>query len=108
MRIEGIAKFRFKPRRIDELQENDGIWESRAYEVVKVITLSGMDFENFTQDMVADRLFIEENAELCKAASGRGCLLVKGRRRKESVLVLPDGGCHVLAAAMYSPAEEEE
>ena len=51
----------------------------REYEVAARVLLSGLDFENFATDMLADRAFIEEHAALCGVGEVLRCLLVRRR-----------------------------
>ena len=67
------------------------IEQEREYEVVKTITLPAIDFENFITDMVADRAFLEDNAELCsEGGSVIRCLKVDCRGSGKAILVVPD------------------
>ena len=83
--MTGYAYFVGKPRMIEDLLQPHPIESERPYEIVKTINLSGIDFENFITDMVADRQFLEDNAALCIR-----CLLVKHRITGEGILVVPD------------------
>ena len=73
---------------------------------VKTIKLSTIDYENFITDMLADRQFIEDNAELCGKGEVWRCLLVQKRGRRDGILVLPEGGCFVGYAAYFVNAAE--
>ena len=68
------------------------------------MTLSEIAFENFCTDMVADRLFLEENAARCGTGEVVKCILVKSRKSKDWVLVVPDGAYVELAAVI--PAQQ--
>ena len=65
MKKPGYAHFVESPRTIDDLMEPHPIEQETAYEIVKTVKLSGIDYENFITDMIADRQFIEDNAALC-------------------------------------------
>lgn len=89
--MTGYAYFVEKPRKIEDLLQPHPLESERPYEIVKTINLSGIDFENFITDMVADRQFLEENAALCSMTESTiRCLLVKHRIRGEGILVVPD------------------
>lgn len=97
----GFAYFIERPRRIEELMCPQPIDQAREYEIVKVITLAGIDYENFITDMVADRVFLETNAHLCsKQDLVVKCLLVKCRKTDEGVLVVPDRAWVDIAALL--------
>ncbi len=95
----GYAYFVEKPRVVEDLVRPHPIEQERAFEIAKVIQLGAIDFENFTTDMIADRQFIEENAERCARGKVWKCLLVKRRGRSGGVLVMPEEGCYVGYAA---------
>ncbi len=54
-----------------------------------MLTLAKIDYENFTTDMLADRL-IEDNAALCEKGAAWRCIFVHQRGRDDGVLVLPE------------------
>ena len=102
MRSNGYAYFVDSPRTINDLMVPHPIEQERIYEIVKTIKLSGIDYENFITDMVADRQFIEDNAALCSRGEVWRCLLVQQRGHMDGVLVMPEDGCYVGWAAYYS------
>ena len=63
--MTGYAYFVENPRTIDDLSRPHPIESEKPYEIVKVINLAGIDYENFITDMVADRQFLEDNDALC-------------------------------------------
>lgn len=77
----------------------------REYEIVKVIELSGLAYENFCEDMLVDRQFLEDNAALCKDGDVLRCLLVKQRGRHAGILVVPKFGGYVEQAAYIARNE---
>ena len=89
MSEHGYAFFVKRPRRIDELMCPHPIELEREFKVVKTIMLPTIDFENFVTDMVADRQFLGENANLCTSVDPIACLLVKSRHSTEGILVVP-------------------
>jgi len=70
----------------------------REYEIVKVIELNNITYENFCEDMLVDRQFLEDNANLCEDGDVLRCLLVKQRGRHEGILVVPQLGAVKQAA----------
>lgn len=82
---------------------------SGSTEVAARVLLSGLDFENFATDMLADRAFIEEHAALCGVGEVLRCLLVRRRGGDGGVLVLPERGAFVGWAALenWKSAEPE-
>lgn len=78
--------------------------QEREFEVVKTVALSEIAFENFCTDMVADRSFLEENAARCSKSEIVKCVLVKSRKSKDWVLVVPEGAYVDLAAVI--PAQQ--
>ena len=101
MKKTSYAYFVEGPRTIEDLMAPHPYEQERAYEIVKKITLAGIDYENFITDMIADRQFIEDNAGLCSQGEVWRCLLVKRRDRSDGVLVIPIDGCYVGWAAHY-------
>ena len=73
----------------------------RPFEVVRRISLSAMDYENFISDLYADREFLGRCSHLCGAGEILRCLLVQQRGRADGILVLPVDGDYVGWAAYY-------
>ena len=84
------AYFVLYPRTIDDLKILHFLDAETPYEIVKEILLSPMDYQNFITDFVADREFIEDNANLCTDAKIIKCLYVHIERHTEGILVVPD------------------
>ena len=98
--IQGYAYFVSRPRvKSDLLRPHPIEWE-QSYEVVKTIRLTGIDFDNFCTDMLADRLFFESNASLCTNGPVIRCLMITAKRTEDGVLVVPNGAW-VDRAAIY-------
>lgn len=91
------AYFVFRPRTVADLgtKNQEGKWQE--YRIVKTICLNRIDYENFITDMLADRLFIEDNAALCIEPGD--CLLVFGKQQEEELLIIPWHGGFVHCAA---------
>ena len=73
------AYFVRRPRVLVDLLVPHPVEAEREYEVAARVLLSGLDFENFATDMLADRAFIEEHAALCGEGEVLRCLLVRRR-----------------------------
>lgn len=101
MERTGFAYFIESPRIIEDLLAPHPIEQETQYEIVNTVKLAKIDYENFITDMIADRLFIEENAALCAQGGVWRCLLVQQRGRTDGVLVMPVDGCYVGWAAYY-------
>ncbi|HUM83289.1 MAG TPA: hypothetical protein PLN48_05885 [Lachnospiraceae bacterium] len=93
------------PRVIERLTRPHLISDERPYEIVKVITLAAIDYENFVTDMEADRQFIEDAAELCAEGEVMKCLLVRRRGKRDGVLVVPGYKSYVKWAAYVAELE---
>ena len=91
------AYFFLRPRRASEMNYNDPGGRWMEYRVVAQIRLSKMDYENFCEDLLADRQFIEDNRALCLKAGD--CLLVSQRGRSDGLLIVPYQDCFVRLAA---------
>ena len=74
------------------------------YEIVKTVRLGWMEYENFAADMLIDREFLEEAAEITGTSPGlpARCVLVRKRFSKKEILVIPRGA-YVRLAALYPP-----
>lgn len=106
MQQTGYAYFVKRPRVIEDLRKPHPVEMENLYWVVKTIKLSAIDYENFITDMLADRQFIEDNAELCGKGGVWRCLLVQKRGCQDGVLVLPEDGCFVGYAAYLASADQ--
>lgn len=105
MQQTGYAYFVMRPRILEDLIAPRPEEIRQAFEVVKVVKLNSIDYENFVTDMVADRQFIEDYAEICAKGDVWKCLLVQKRGRNDGVLVMPDSGCFVGFAAYWDKSE---
>ena len=105
--MTGRAYFVQFPSRIDDLHRLHLLTDRVAYEVVKVVTLPRIDYENFITDMTVERDYLEKSARLCRPRPDgpfRG-ILVRQRGRADSVVVLPNPDGFVLWAAYLSDVE---
>ncbi len=101
----GVAFFVSFPRILSDLRKPHLITSEQPYEIVKTVSLGKMDYENFCSDMIADRQFIEDYADLCCIGPVWKCLFVHQRGRTDGVLIVPTDGCYVKYAAYVSPGE---
>ena len=99
MEISGKAYFVSDPRRIEDLTVLHLVEKERPFEVVKIVKLAKIDYENFITDMVADRQFIEDHAALCSKGEVWRCILVQQCGHTDGVLVMPEDYCYVGWAA---------
>lgn len=95
MKSCGYAYFVECPRIIDDLMLPHPIEQERPYRVVKSIKLAKIDYENFVTDMIADRQFIADSAELCSQGNVWNCIFVQQRGRTDGVLIMPSDQCYV-------------
>lgn len=99
MQQTGYAYFVENPRVLGDLIKPHLLEQEHPFEVVKNIKLRAIDYENFVTDMVADRQFIEDSADLCSIGEIWKCILVQKRGSHDGVLVMPEGRCYVGYAA---------
>ena len=94
------AYFVYRPRTIAELRVPHFTHDEHPYEIVAEVALAAIDYENFTEDLLADRQFIEDHIHECGEQNGvYRCLFVHQRKKKEGILVLPQNDCFVKRAA---------
>ena len=98
----GYAYFVENPRVLADLMKLHLPEQERPFEVVKTVKLGTIDYENFITDMIADRQFIEDNADLCSKGEIWKCLLVQKRGSHDGVLVMPEDKCYVGYAAYFA------
>ena len=99
MQEKGKAFFTYRPRRIEDLRCLHRPENEMAYEIVKEISLSGIEYENFITDLLADRQFIEKNAVLCSEGTTFHCLLIRQRGCRDGILIVPELKAYVKWAA---------
>ena len=102
METRDFAYFVERPRTIEDLLQPHLFEKKQEYRIVKTIELGKMDYENFITDMLADRQFIEDNADLCSRDEVWQCLLIRQHRCSDGILVMPEDGCYVGWAAYYA------
>lgn len=104
MERTGTAYFVDFPRVVSDVKVLHAHDREKPFRIVKTISLSALSYENFCTDMLADRQFLEDYAELCEEGETWKCLFIHKLGSKDGVLVIPDG-CYVKWAA-YLRAEE--
>ena len=92
------AWFVFRPRIVADLSLKNPAGKWLEYRIVKTICLTGIDYEHFATDLLADRQFIEDHFTLCVEPGD--CLLIKGKRLEPELLVIPWHKCFVRYAAL--------
>ena len=98
------AYFLYRPRRISDLRVPHPLSAERYYDVVGEVSLPFIDFENFSEDMLADRAFLEQYKGSPSINGVFQCLRVtcKSKRVQEQILVVPKGD-FVFHAAVTIP-----
>ena len=91
------------PRTYDDLLELHVQDREQPYEITCTVELGAIDYENFIYGMDVDRQYIEDNAYLCSDGAVKKCLLVRQRRKKDGILVvpIPNNPSFVLWAAYF-------
>ena len=100
--LSSVSKFHIRSINISSIYherfENNSFFKSFVW--------SAIDYENFITNMLADRQFIEDSADLCEKGEVWRCLLVQKRGCQDGVLVLPEEGCFVGYAAYLASANQ--
>lgn len=66
------------PRRLSDLRRPHAVEEETPYQVTRIVLLPDLDYENFSEDLYADRAFLSPS---------QGCLLIKSKHRPDGILV---------------------
>lgn len=93
------ARFVSFPRMASDLTSGEIDSFEHLYEIVKLIELSKIDFDNFCGDMTVERDYIEKNAVLCSTGEVWKCLFIRERGQQAGILVVPVDACFVKHAA---------
>ena len=101
----GYAYFAEDPRVLEDLMKPHLLEQEHPFKVVKTVKLRTIDYQNFVTDMIADRQFIEDSADLCSKAEIWKCILVQRRGSHDGILVMPEDKCYVGYAAYLADAE---
>ena len=107
MALAGTAFFVDFPRTVSDLMKPHRVESETPFEVVKTISLSALSYENFCTDMLVDRQFLEDNAQLCSKTVTWKCLFIHKYGARDGVLVIPDG-CYIEWAAYLSEQSRQE
>ena len=100
--MKGTAYFVKKPSRLSHLVTPHRIEDEVSYEIVKIIQLSQIDYENFATDLTVDREYIEQYAHLCGIHDNVWkCLFIQQENAKTGIIVMPESQCWVGFAAYY-------
>ena len=100
MNSTGTAFFQYRPRRVSDLKTPHLIEQERRYRIVNVKRLSHIDYENFSEDLLADRQFLEEYPNQRAEDGVLNCILIHGCNKEDGILVVPKDG-FVFFAAYY-------
>ena len=99
------AFFVCNPRRLEDLWVPHFSENERPFQILRTVTLSAIDYENFITDMLADRAFLEDTPPQDDSGIYH-CILIHQRGKTDGVLVVP-AGTHVELAA-YLDAKTPE
>ena len=99
------AYFLHRPRRIGELSVPHLLEQEHPYTIVTEVRLSHIDYENFTEDLLADRAFLERYDVPLSINGVYQCLYVHCRDRSDGILVVPKDG-FLFYAARYRIEEQ--
>ena len=102
----GTAYFVDFPRIASDLKVLHALDQEKPFTIVKTMSLSALSYENFCTDMLADRQFLEDYADLCEEGEIWKCLFIHKLGSKDGILVIPDD-CYVKWAA-YLPTDREK
>ena len=94
------AYFLYRPRRINDLAVPHLLDQEHRFTIVDVITLSQIDYENFTEDLLADRVFLERYDGPLSVEGVYQCLLVREWNGANGLLVVPKDGFVFFAATI--------
>ena len=97
------AYFVKRPRTILDLKVPHLPDDEHLYKIVRTINLSGLEYDNFIWDILADRDFIEDNHAICSEGDIYRCLLVKAKDKRDGILVVPYNTRFIEFAAYYDP-----
>lgn len=94
--MEERAYFVNHPRRVSDLRQPHLPEAEQVYSIVRTVTLRPIDYENFSEDLLADRAFLTPLAQHGKI---RQCIFVTMRGASDGILVVPISNEHVRCAA---------
>ena len=96
------AFFVNRPRRLDDLKRLHLVNEEEPFEILKDIALRANDYANFSEDLLADRAFLDDWNDIPTAGGRKQCIFVHRCNKLDGLLVVPTKDGHVLCAAYWS------
>ena len=102
MNYDGTAYFVFRPRRLCELRHPHSLEKEHPYQIIKELTLPPIDFEIFSEDLLADRSFLDSFQGPQSKNGVYRCILVRSPNFDDEILVVPKDGFVRLAALRIS------
>ena len=102
MNEQSTAYFLYRPRRISDLSVPHPLEKERRFHVVGEVSLPFIDFENFSEDLLADRAFLDRYNGPLSVDGVYQCLLVSCPTVRERILAVPKDG-FVYQAAVLLP-----
>lgn len=96
------AFFVNRPRRLDDLKSLHLVNEEEPFEILKDIALRANDYTNFSEDLLADRAFLDDWNDIPTAGGRKQCIFVHRCNKPDGILVVPTKDSHVLCAAYWS------
>ena len=94
--MEETAYFVNHPRRVSDLRQPHLPEAEQTYAIVQTVTLRPIDYENFSEDLLADRASLTPLAQRGKVLQ---CIFVTMRGASDGILVVPTDNEHVRCAA---------
>ncbi len=95
------------PRRMNDLMTPHPLEAEKPFQIIEEVKLSHIDYENFSEDLLADRAFLERYHSLHTRDGALQCLLIHDWNQSDGILVVPQNG-FVLSAAMYVKEKDKE
>ncbi|MGM9553526.1 MAG: hypothetical protein ACI3V2_04420 [Faecousia sp.] len=96
------AFFVNRPRRLDDLKSLHLVNEEEPFEILKDIALRANDYKNFSEDLLADRAFLDDWNDKPTVGGTKLCIFVHRCNKPDGILVVPTEDSHVLCAAYWS------
>ena len=97
--MQETAYFVRRPRRISDLRRPHLPSAEQPYTIVRTVLLRPIDYENFSEDLLADRAFLTPVAQ---SGSTKHCIFITKRSASEGILVVPTNDTHVHFAAFIA------
>ena len=96
------AFFVRRPRIVADLMVPHPLELEQPYEIIGLVRLSKLDYENFITDMLVERAFLDAYANLCSETPYMKCVKVEQIGQSGGVLVVAEKTAHVSWAAIQS------